>query len=415
MIRPRVVFLIENMSFPRDPRVRREAAAVQQAGWDVSVVCPRGRQHDSRGFEVVGGVKVYRYWQPWRGTGILSYLLEYGWAMAWSLALVCLIWATDGFEVLHAANPPDLFCLVAFPFTLLGKQFVFDQHDLCPELLGSRLREARALRSLVCLFETWSHQLAKLVIVTNQSACDLALARGASRGRLCIVRNGPELELLSDGEVRPELREGAKYLALYAGHISPQDGVDRVVKAAHSIVHVRGRTDVRFAILGEGDSVRELQKLVRSLDLEPFVRFCGWAVGADFHSYLATADVCLSPEPPEDFNQRSSFIKLTDYMSYGKVAICFDLLESRRTLGAAGIFVERDDPALFGDAILSVLDNPAIRRDLGAMAAARLRSSFHWGLSRQVLLQAYETVIRNGLDLCAGEEGDEMPMACGED
>lgn len=401
MNRLRVVFLTENMSYPRDPRVRREAAAVRQGGWDVSVVSPKGADHDTRWFEVIDDVKVYRYWQPWCGNGIPSYLLEYGWAMAWTFALICWIGATDGFEALHAANPPDLFCLVAFPFTLLGKQFVFDQHDLCPELLGSRLRGAGLLRSLVYLFERWSYRLANLVIVTNQSAYDIALARGAREGRLCVVRNGPDLDLLPDAEVRPSLREGAEYLALYVGQISPQDGVDRLVRAAHTIVHARGRKDIRFAILGEGDSVRELRELTRSLDLEPFVRFCGWVQGADFHSYLATADVCLSPEPPADFNQRSSFIKLTDYMSYGKATVCFDLLESRRTLGPAGIFVDRDDPALFGDAILRVLDDPADRQRLGAIALARLRSSFHWGLSRRVLLDAYETVIRNGSVLSA--------------
>lgn len=414
MSRLRVVFLIENMSFPRDPRVRSEAVAVQQGGWDVSVISPKGTDHDTRSLEVIDGVKVYRYWQPWRGSGILSYLLEYGWAMAWTFALVCWIAATDGFEVLHAANPPDLFCLVAFPFALMGKQFVFDQHDLCPELLGSRLRGATPLRSLVYLFERWSYRLANLVIVTNQSAYDIALARGARDGRLCIVRNGPDLDSLADAEVRPALREGATYLALYVGQISPQDGVDRVVRAAHHIAHVRGRKDIRFAILGEGDSVRGLREMTRSLNLEPFVRFCGWVQGADFHSYLATADVCLSPEPPEDFNQRSSFIKLTDYMSYGKATICFDLLESRRTLGLAGIFVERDDPALFGDAILRVLDDPACRQELGELAAARLRNSFHWGLSRRVLLDAYETVIRNRSVLSAGDGGQAVQTAAQE-
>ncbi len=405
MGRLRVVFLTENMSFPRDPRVRSEAYAVQQGGWEVSVICPRGAHDDTRLFEVIDGMKVYRYWQPWQGHGIFSYLLEYGWAMTWSFALICWIGATDGFEVLHAGNPPDLFCLIAFPFTVLGKQFVFDQHDLCPELLGSRLRRASHLRGLIYLFERWSYRLAKLVIVTNQSAYDLALSRGAQKGRLCIVRNGPDLESLADAEVRPALREGAKYLAVYAGHISPQDGVDRVVRAVHHIAHIRGRTDIKFAILGEGASVRGLQELTRSLGVEAFVRFCGWVKGADFHSYLATADVCLSPEQPEDFNQRSSFIKLTDYMSYGKVTICFDLLESRRTLGPAGIFVEHDDPALYGDAILRVIDDPACRRELGGIAAERLRSSFHWGLSRRVLLDAYETVIRKGSVLPADEAG----------
>jgi glycosyltransferase involved in cell wall biosynthesis len=403
--RSRVVFLIENMSFPRDPRVRREATALQQDGWDVSVIAPGGADHDTRWFEVMGGVKVYRYWQPWQGTGIPGYLLEYGWAMTWTFVLICWIWITDGFEVLHAANPPDLFCVVAFPFILFGKQFVFDQHDLCPELLEARLRRAGPLRKLLFLFERWSYKLANLAIVTNRSAYDIALVRGATAERLCIVRNGPDLASLADAEFRPALREGADYLALYVGQISPQDGVDRVVRAAFHVVHICNRSDIRFAILGEGDSVRELQELARALGVERYVSFCGWVEGADFNNYLATADVCLSPEPPEDFNQRSSFIKLTDYMSCGKVTVCFDLLESRRTLGPAGIFVEHDDPAHFGDAILRILDDPDSRRKLGRIAGVRLRRSFHWGLSRTVLLHAYETVVRNGASLCCDDVG----------
>jgi glycosyltransferase involved in cell wall biosynthesis len=405
MNRSRVILLIENMSFPRDPRVRREAAALRQSGCDVSVVCPRGPGDEARSFATVDGVKVYRYPQPWQGNGTAGYLLEYGWAMMCTLVLLCRIWVAEGFDVLHAANPPDLFCVIAWPFTLLGKQFVYDQHDLCPELLGSRLSGSASLRRIVVFFEKLSYRLAKLVIVPNQSAYEIALLRGARKGRVCIVRNGPDLESFEDAAMQPALKGDARYLALYVGTIAPQDGVDRVVRAAEHIVHGRGRTDVKVAIAGDGDSVAALRSLARALRVEEHVEFCGWVEGAEFQSYLTTADVCLAPEPPDAFNQRSSFSKLTDYMLCGKATIAFDLVESRRTLGGAGVLVERDDTALFGDAILEVLDDAGRREELGRVAADRLRRYFHWGLAREVLLRAYETVIWNGAALGDGDEG----------
>lgn len=393
--RPRIVFLIENMSYPRDPRIRREASALKRNGCEVSIICPQGQTSDAGSFAIINGIKVYRYWRPWQGHGVLSYLVEYMWAMMCSFALLCWIWAGDGFDALHAANPPDLFCIVALPFLLIGKAFVYDQHDLCPELLDSRLRTMLRVRALVRFFEWLSYKLATLVIVTNCSAYDNALARGVAKERLYVVRNGPELDTCPEEEPRPELRDTRQYMAVYAGSISPQDGVDRVVKAAHHIVYNRQRHDVTFVILGNGDSFKKIQDLANILRVDSYIRFCGWLEGRDFLAHLATADVCLAPEPPEEFNQRSSFIKITDYMRHGKVTVSFDLVESRRTLGASGIFVEHDDPALFGDAILSILDDAVRRQELGALAGTRLRNYFHWGLSSKVLLDAYTKVVWN--------------------
>ena len=386
----RIVFVIENLSFPRDPRVRQEALTLSQQGCRVSVVCPAGKALDSTRFEVIDEIRVYRYWQPWSARGVFGYFLEYGWAMACSFALLTWIWIREGFDVVHAANPPDLLCLVAFPFILIGKKFVYDQHDLCPELLSFRFSTATVLRKLCFLMEWLSYKLATLVIVTNQSAYDIALARGARTGRLYIVRNGPDLEVLVETTAKPSPKNGGQYLAVYAGTIGPQDGVDRLIMAAHYIIHQRGRSDVRFALLGDGDCLEQLRNMARELKIESFIDFCGWVSSSTLETYLLTADLCLSPEPASEYNQRSSFIKLTEYMCYGKVTVCSDLLESRRTLGDAGLFVDTDDPALFGNAILEILNAPERCDDIGRLAVERFRTSFHWGLSRKVLIEAYE-------------------------
>jgi glycosyltransferase involved in cell wall biosynthesis len=399
MDRLRVVFLIENTSFPRDRRVRQEAAALYRGGCEVSVICPKGANQDALGFEIIDGIKVYRYWQPWQGTGILSYLMEYCWAMTLSFALLVWLYMRHGFDVLHAANPPDLFCIIALPFMLIGKAFVYDQHDLCPELLDSRLEKAALVKGILLFFEHLSYKLATLVIVTNESAYKVALERGADVGKLCVVRNGPDLDYFVDVKPVPELKRGASYMALYVGTLAPQDGVDRILRVADYVVHRRARRDINFTIVGDGECLRSLQVMAHTLKIEQYVNFSGWIEGPDILSYLSTADVCLAPEPPEDFNRRSSFIKLAEYMCYGKVTVSFDLEESRRTLGPAGIFVERDDLVLFGDAILEILDDPTRRQELGNTARERLHAGFHWGHFREVLLEAYETVVVRRLSL----------------
>lgn len=380
--------------------MRQEAETLVRFGCDVSVVCPKGATQDLKGFEVIEDIKVYRYRQPWQGRSVAGYLLEYGWAMMASFALVLWIWIENGFDVLHTANPPDLFCLIVAPFLLFKKKFVFDQHDLCPELLEAKIGKTTILARLFLFFESCSYKLADLVIVTNQSTYGIALVRGAKPEKVCVVRNGPDLNCFVTVPVDPALKGGAQHLALYVGTLAVQDGVDRVVKAASHIVHKRGRKDVKFAVLGDGDCLKDLQRLAHSLNVEPYIDFVGWVGDAQLRSYISTADVCLAPDPPQPSNQLSTFIKIMEYMCYGKVTVSFDLLESRHTAGPSGIYVDRDDPVLFGDAMLEILDAPLLRAKLGQAGAERVRTSLHWGLSRRVLLEAYERVIWNGSSLC---------------
>jgi glycosyltransferase involved in cell wall biosynthesis len=392
----RVVFLIENASFPSDRRVRQEAAALRSIGYEINVVCPKSNE-DRATFEVVDGVRVYRYWQPWEGDGPVGHTVEYVWAMMCCLGFILWIWARHGFDVLHAANPPDLFVVIAMPFRLFGKKFVYDQHDLCPELFDTRVGNGHLMRRGLLFFERRSYRSANFVIVPNQSFYDIAIKRSSIRPeKICIVRNGPDLSYFYPGACRPELKKRAAYLALYIGGMAEQDGVNRLVAAACHIVHVRGRKDLLFVLLGDGPKYQEIKRMARSLGVEEHFVFRGWVNDAEILDYLSTADVCLVPDPPSPINQLSTFMKIMEYMSCGKVSISFNLLESRRTAGPAAIYVERDDPALFGDAILEILDDPKKREELGQAALERVRTSLHWGLSRQVLVKAYQQM--NGVD-----------------
>lgn len=390
----RVILLVENMSFPRDRRVRQEASALTSVGLEVTVICPRGNKHDTAAFEIVDGVRAYRYVQPWSGKNLTSYLLEYVWAMLCTFYLILRVWVRHGFDVLHAANPPDLFFLIAAPFKLLGKKFVYDQHDLCPEMFEAKFDRKGLVYRALLLLERCSYRLADLIIVTNQSFHQIAIERGhANLEKLCVVRNGPDLDKFRAVAPRSELKRGATYLALYVGVMGKQDGVDRVIRAAHHIVNVRGCKDIRFALLGTGDCVDELCRLADSLAIDSHIEFLGWMGDKDLLDYLSTADVCLAPDPPVKMNQLSTTIKVMEYMSCGKPIVSFDLLETRRSAGTAAVYVNEDDPALFGDAILQLVNSSARRKKLGDAGHERVRTELHWGRSRELLFDGYERLM----------------------
>lgn len=390
----RIVFLIENISILRDRRVRQESAALAATECEVSVICPRVKS-EPRPPALLNGTRIYSYPQPWQGRGIFSYALEYGWSLAATFFLLFTIWLRHGVDVLHAANPPDLFFLLAAPLRLAGKKFVFDQHDLSPDIFLSKFgSHGRLLHRLLLVLERCSYRFADLVIVTNESFRALAISRGrCPPEKIHIVRNNPDFSRFRCGRPDPELKRGAAFLALYAGIMGTKTGVDRVVRAAHHIVRERGRTDVHFALLGDGDCRQRVQILARSLGMEPYISFPGFLGDAELLAWLSSADVCLAPDPPIPVNQFCTSIKIMEYMSCGKPTVCFDLAEAHYSAGPAAVYVQKDDPAQFGDAILELLDDPARRQRMGQAGLQRVRQELNWERSRQALLAAYEQLI----------------------
>ena len=386
----RILFLIENVSILRDRRVRQEATALTEAGCQVSVVCPR-LLSEPRLSPMLGRLRIYSYPQPWQGPGFLTYALEYGWSFISTFFLVLAVSLRRGFDVLHAANPPDLFFLLALPFRLLGKKFVYDQHDLSPEIFTAKFGDrAPGMRRLLLWLERCSYRFADLVIVTNKSFRRLATTRGrCPPKKIAVVRNNPDPSRFNCGSACPDFKQGSAFLAVYAGIMGTKAGVDRVIRAAYHIVHTRGRKDVHFALLGDGDCRPALQQLARSLQLEHYVSFPGFVGDQQLLAWLSTADVCLAPDPPNVANQLSTSTKLMEYMSCGKPTICFDLQEARYSAGSAAAYVRRDDSTLFGDAILELLDDPARRRRMGQAGLDRVRQELNWDRSRRGLLEAY--------------------------
>jgi glycosyltransferase involved in cell wall biosynthesis len=392
---PRVLMLIENSVYPGDPRVRRQSRALRDAGYRVSVIAPMRRGEAAR--EVVEGIEVFRFPAPPPGNGFLGYLVEYGYSMAATLVLSARALIRPGFDVIHAANPPDTFFLVAAPFKLLGKKFVYDHHDLAPEMYYARFggKGSRTVYRVLTLMERLSCKLADHVIATNESYKEIEMTRGGvPESSITIVRNGPELDRYRQGRPDPALREEGKTVITFAGIMGYQDGVDYLVRALRHLKHDLGRSDfICYMVGGRGEARDELKAMVREYGLEEHVRFTGWVSDDDWVRYLCSADVCVAPDPSNPFTDRSTMIKVTEYMAAGKPVVAFDLPEHRRSAGDAALYVRPNDEMEYARAIVQLMDDPERRRTMGEYGQQRVERKLDWRYSAERLVGAYRRML----------------------
>lgn len=390
----RVLHLSENLTLPFDRRVWMELGALRAAGWEVSAICPRG-EGGTEPYEVIDGIHVWRYPPPPATSGFASYVWEFLYCWLQTLGLTLLVSVRRGFDVIHTANPPDTFWAIALPFKAIGVKFVFDHHDLCPELYLSRFGESRSgsiPHRLLQWLERMQFRTADLVVATNESYRQVALARGGKRPeQVRVVRSGPSRKRF--GTIRepdPALRRGREFLVAYLGVMAPQDGVDHLVRAAKVLVSGRGRRDVAFTFIGAGDSFEDLKALVRELGLEDDCRFTGRVPDADVERILSTADVCVSPDPKNPLNDVSTMNKVLEYMACAKPVVCYDLREHRFSAGEGALYARADDVEDLAARIEQLLDDPALRRRMGDYNRERFLARMAWEHNAGELLKAYE-------------------------
>jgi glycosyltransferase involved in cell wall biosynthesis len=408
----RVLMLVEN-NFPSDTRVRNEAATLVANGYQVSVIALRGDGERAR--EVVDGVKVYRVPRltifgklPEGKSGgvrklvhrirvVVGYLTEYGYFTSACLGLSLYILATEGFDVIHAHNPPDTLVVVAAVHKLLGRKSVFDHHDLSPELYLSRYKTNTQglITGILRLLERCSVRLADAVIATNASYQAIAIARnGAKPERVFIVRNGPDarrVRLIAPDE---RLRRLNRKILVYVGAMNPQDGVDYLLVALSHLMRDLKRSDFHCVLIGSGDSFEALRAQATSLGLDEHVEFTGFIPDADLVRYLSTADICLDPNPSSPLNDVSTWIKVMEYMAVGKPVVSFDLKETRVSAGDAAIYVTPNDEAAFARAIATLMDDAARCTEMGRIGQQRVKAELGWHVTSQNLLRAYESLSR---------------------
>lgn len=391
----RVLMLLENAPYPLDARVRQQSRALVEAGYRVAVICPADPGQPWH--ETLHGVHIYRFPAPRGGDGLAGYLYEYGYSMLASLGLALLVLARHGIDVIHAANPPDTFALIAAPFKLGGKRFIYDHHDLSPEMYYARFggRGNRLVHALLLRLERFSCRLADHVIATNGSYRALEIERdGVRSDRVTIVRNGPDLSRLRSSGPDPELRAKAGTIIAFAGVMGYQDGVDYLVRALHHLVFELGRKDVCCVFIGgKGDAQADLKALVARLGLEPYTWFTGWVSDEEYVRYLSTADICVAPDPANPFTDRSTMIKVMEYMALAKPLVAFDLTEHRASAGEAAVYVRPNGEAAMAHAIAALIDDPERRRRMGQLGRRRVEEQLAWPHSIPNLLAAYAAAL----------------------
>jgi glycosyltransferase involved in cell wall biosynthesis len=382
---------VQNLPVPFDRRVWLEACALRDAGFHVSIVCPKGPGDSS--FQDLEGIRIRKYDPPPPTSGALSYAWEFAYCWIRTLVLVARAAAREGFDVIQACNPPDTYWALAAPFKAVGKRFVFDQHDLCPEVYVSRFPNgSRLTRRALMLLERATYALADHVVATNESYRETAIRRGhVPASRVTVVRTGPNPDRLRKGQQVASWRHGKRYLCAYLGVMGPQDGVDLALQAAAAIVR-SGRDDVHFVLMGSGDSYDELVVLARELGIADRVTFTGRIPDETVFEILSTADVGLSPDPLNPLNDVSTMNKTMEYMAFELPVVAFDLKETRVSAGPAAVYAPPNDTDAFARAIEELLDDPEHRAEMGQQGRERVERELAWRHQAPRYVRVYESL-----------------------
>ncbi|WP_026356703.1 glycosyltransferase family 4 protein [Mycobacterium sp. 141] len=389
-----ILILVENLSVPFDRRVWQESRALVDAGFAVTVICPAGSKQDTEPEAVIDGVRILRYPLRPAAGGPLGYLREYSLAMWHTLRLAIRVRRAQPVDVVHACNPPDLLFLIALVLRPWGARFVFDHHDLVPELFMSRFTgHGRALLTVTKFVERLTFAAADYVISTNESYRRVAIERGGmDPDRVVVVRSAPDLDRFYPREPDDGLRRGKQHLLAYLGVMGPQDGVDYALRAIQILRDRIGRTDFHCVFMGAGDAFDSMVALSEELGIADVVEFTGRVSDEFVQRCLSTADVCLSPDPFNPLNDVSTMNKVIEYMAMGRPIVSFELTEARVSAGDAAVYVPANDESGFAEAIDELLADPDRRRKLGELGRARVERDLSWSVSQQHLIDLYMTV-----------------------
>lgn len=387
---PKILIVVENLPVPFDSRVWKEACALKEHGYEVTVLCPRARNYRSM-HECLNGIHIYRHPMPEERNSAVGYLWEYASALFWQFLFSWWIFIAHGFHVIQGCNPPDDIFLVALPFRLFGVKYIFDHHDANPELYLSKYGKESLLYRAQVWLERLTYHASDVVIATNCSYRDLALTRGRRIPEdVFVVRNGPDLQTFRPVAPDASLKYGRKYLVGYVGTMSVQDGLDLLLDVA---AHIKacGRNDVHFTCVGGGPGLAELRQRATHMNLEEMVDFTGRVPDEQLLRVLSTADVCVNPDMPCTMNDISTMIKIMEYMALSKPIVQFDLREGRFSAGDASLYAQTANGIQdFAAKLLWLLDHPEERARMGQVGRNRVATQLAWEYSIPGLLSAYE-------------------------
>lgn len=386
-----ILIIVENLPVPFDRRVWQEAYTLRENGALVSVICPKMKDY-TNSFEVLDGISIYRHHLPVEAKGAAGYLVEYSVALFWEFILSCKIFLKKRFHVIHACNPPDLIFLVAVWFKLFGVKYVFDHHDINPELYLAKYNRKNLFYRMMLIFEKMTFRLADFSIATNESYKEIAIRRGKmDRERVKVIRSGPKLDRLKILPRDSKYLNGRKYLVGYVGVIGEQEGIDLLLESVKYIISVR--QDIQFAIIGGGTYLDQTVRMCDSMGICEFVDFYGRVSDELMIAILNSADICVNPDKPTEMNNLSTMNKIMEYMALKKPIVQYDLKEGKYSAGQASLYAKCGDSNDFGDKIMELIDDPVKRASMSAFGYKRVTEELSWDHESIKLINFYNIIL----------------------
>ena len=388
----RILIIVENLPLPFDRRVWHESLTLTAAGAQVAVICPTGKGYEAT-YEEIDGVHIYRHALPVDAIGAAGYLLEYGAALFHEMRLALKIARRHGFDTIQGCNPPDLIFLIAWPFKLFGKRYIFDHHDINPELYEAKFNRRGFFWRLMVLFEKLNFRTADVVISTNNSYRAIAMERGGkSPEDIFVVRSGPNLNRLTLTGPMPAWKNGRAYMVGYVGVMGDQEGIDLLLEAAQILVKERGH-DIQFVLVGGGPALDGLREMAQQMGLQDHMTFTGRAPDSDLFEVLSTADVCVNPDRVNPMNDKSTMNKILEYMAFSKPIVQFEVTEGRYSAEGASLYAEPNNTIDLADKIADLLTDPEKRTRMGRLGRARVETELNWDHQVPALIAAYQRVV----------------------
>jgi len=389
-----ILIIVENSPVPFDRRVWLEAKTLFNNNYDVSVICPKGINNNDS-YEYKEGVHIYRHSLPREKEKIAIYLREYFVALFWEFFLSFRLFIRKRFDVIHACNPPDDIFLIGIFYKLFGVKFIFDHHDLSPEQYIAKFGKKDFFYTASLILEKLSFKLADISIATNNTYKQIAIKRGGMKPEsVFVVRNGPELDKFKKTPAKRSLKYGKKHLVGYVGTMGKQEGIDFLLEVVEFIVREKGRKDIHFTCIGGGPALNYLKKLSKSMNLTDYINFTGRISDEELFETLSTSDICVNPDITNDFNDKSTMIKIVEYMALKKPIVQFDLKEGKFSAGKASLYAKKNSVKDFGEKILMLIDNRDLRKKMGDFGYKRIKDKLDWKYSIPNLLKAYEDVFQ---------------------